>query len=122
MPFHASSEAMVQSTRIWSTSPARTKSRPCPTAWAARIFCVNVMGLRGFEEGDCIVVRSPCGSGWLCDGRRDAAPGPSAAPLLLEPAREADDPVLDRHLRRVVKLGGGAGDVGIRDRHITRLV
>src|SRR5262245_24643014 len=37
---------MVQSTRIWSTSPACTQGRARFCAWCARIFCVSVIGLR----------------------------------------------------------------------------
>src|SRR4051812_7188458 len=46
MPFQASSLAMVQSTRIWSMSPACTQGRGRPIAWCARIFCVSVIGRR----------------------------------------------------------------------------
>src|SRR5690606_12279598 len=46
IPFQASSEAIVQSTRMRRTSPASTHGRLCPIAWAARIFCVRVMGRR----------------------------------------------------------------------------
>src|SRR5437870_2550096 len=46
MPFQASSLAMVQSTPICSTSPAWTQGRESPRAWAARTFCVSVIGRR----------------------------------------------------------------------------
>ena len=46
MPFQASSLAMVQSTRMRSTSPACTYGRVSPTACAAKIFWVKVIGWR----------------------------------------------------------------------------
>src|SRR5579883_1229347 len=107
MPFHASSLAIVQSTRMRSTSPACTHGRGSPSACAARIFWVSVIGrLRVIEVSGCQIPRA-CAN---------------ASAHLVEPPHEADDALLDRHLGKIVKLFFGAAHVGERERDVARLV